>query len=122
MQIVTISGCRNWLAVTKTLKYNKFGCIESTTYSDSLGDLLRTEWECSFNDNWIIEISSQFTLLGWEYHSVSITSTGWDSVITIWANSVTIVEWTTVVYHSDSLLSNDISITPSVTALITRIK
>jgi len=36
MQIVTIIGCRNDQQVTQIRKYDKFGCVSSTEYTDGI--------------------------------------------------------------------------------------
>lgn len=237
MQIVTIPGCRDWLAVTKVLKYNKFGCIEATTYSDwGLGEgwvewvcledtpfkfimcapngdkvlvisstdpnnpsqvintyinvitgLERTgnpttlercigeawdiqtkqycdegttifgtlifdvsseslptlvgivyseldgsvhtpinpvEGACSVNsnDNGLLEITDVFVLNAGEYQSVSITVTTGTATVEIGANTANLIQGVTIVYAANTLLENAITITPSETVLLTRIK
>lgn len=47
MQIIAITGCRDGQQVTKLVKYNKFGCVESESYSDSWNATGWTEGACN---------------------------------------------------------------------------
>lgn len=47
MQIIAITGCRDGQQVTKLVKYNKFGCVENTSYSDGWSEIGWTEGACN---------------------------------------------------------------------------
>lgn len=94
INMLTITGCRDGQQVTKIMKYNRYGCLEGTSYSDWGNADGWTEWLCVTN---VVAKATEVTV---EAESTSSLNTHLPNIV----KSMTIISitWGSVVIDGES--------------------